>query len=99
MVKRSRAIKSEEEEEAEAAAEQAEDDPAVLMPPPPPPPVTRKRKAVAGPSAPNTYEVPVDLRVVRQPEEEVLMTIVNVGSDSTESVVVERIVKKRVDVE
>ena len=95
-VKQSRAIKREEG-----------DDPALLMPPPPPPPppLTRKRKAVSGSSSHTPYETPVDLRVVRQ-RKEVVMTIVNVGADPAESVLVEKIIpsasiskKMRVDVE
>lgn len=94
-VKQSRSIKSEE----------GDDDPALLMPPPPPPPLTRKRKAVTGSSSHTPYEAPVDLRVARQ-QEEVVMTIVNVGADPAESVIVEKIIshagiskKMRVDVE
>ena len=93
-VKQSRAIKREEG-----------DDPALLMPPPPPPPLTRKRKAVSGSSSHTPHETPVDLRVVRQ-REEVVMTIVNVGADPAESVLVEKLIpsvsiskKMRVDVE
>lgn len=95
-VKQSRSIKSEEEEDDPAA---------LLMPPPPPPPLTRKRKAVWGSSSHTPYEAPVDLRVARE-QEEVVMTIVNVGADAAESVLVERIIpnasvskKMRVDVE
>ena len=58
-----------------------DDDAASLMPPPPPPPLTRKRKAP---------EAPVDLRVLRQ-QEEVRMTIVNVGAGPGESVIVEKL--------
>ena len=74
-VKQSRSIKSEEGDES-----------ALLMPPPPPP-LTRKRKAVSGSAS---YEAPVDLRVLKQ-QEEVVMTIVNVGADPAESVLVEKI--------